>query len=632
MAGIDELQPGPTIGARGITFEHRIAITALATAIAVLAIASVMFIFQQWSAERADHFHSRKILTEVTARQIAPDLARGDLAGVRRQLDNLKAAPGVTDVVVEDAAGAERIRLRPSPTLHPASGAPVVTHAAISQDGRALGQLTMTSEPGDFTNRLLRYVAVCGALFCAAVFIAVAMGRWLASRLVKPVNRLSRAMLDVAESGDYSGRLPSWTQDEFGQLTDSFNSLLTQLEANDRALHRAMSDLVEARDAAQTANVLKSQFLANMSHEIRTPLNGVLAMAEIMALGELPPNQRDRVEVIRRSGEDLLTVLNDILDLSKIEAGRMELDEGELSADQLERKLVQTFAPVAAAKKNLSFEVKVRPAALGQRRGDLARVSQILGYLVSNAIKFTGEGKVRVEIDGYGPDGAEGLRLMVVDTGIGIAADQLPQLFQKFNQADNSNTRRFGGAGLGLTISRELALLMHGRIEVESVQGEGSTFTVMLPLPRLAFAPFNAPAPKALSGRPLRVLAAEDIPTNQLVLRTILQAFGVELEMADNGLMALEAWRARKFDLILMDIQMPVMDGLSAVRAIRAEEAASDRPRTPIIAVSANAMPHHIRSYLECGMDAHVAKPIELSKLHEAIERVAPVLSPPPAN
>jgi signal transduction histidine kinase len=427
----------------------------------------------------------------------------------------------------------------------------------------------------------------------------------------------------VTGTGDYSSRVPNWARDEFGQLTDSFNSLLAQLQANDAALHRSMSELVEARDAAEAANVLKSQFLANMSHEIRTPLNGVLAMAEIMALGQLAPNQRERVEVIRRSGEDLLAVLNDILDLSKIEAGRMEIEEGELSADQLETKVIKTFGELAASRKNLKLSVDVRPAAKGLRRGDLARVGQILHCLVSNAIKFTGEGEVRVIIDGFGPGGDEGLTLTVIDTGIGIAPEQLPSLFQKFSQADGSNTRRFGGTGLGLTISRELALLMRGSIDVESVQGQGSTFTATLPLGRLAVEASLYPVVGALDeGRSLKVLAVEDIPTNQLVLRTILQAFGVELEMVDNGQAAVEAWRANAFDLILMDIQMPVMDGVTATRIIRAEEVASGRPRTPIIAVSANAMAHQVKVYAEVGMDAHVAKPIELAKLHNAIERV----------
>jgi len=210
---------------------------------------------------------------------------------------------------------------------------------------------------------------------------------------------------------------------------------------------------------------------------------------------------------------------------------------------------------------------------------------------------------------------------VVADTGVGIPADKLPMLFQKFTQADGSNTRRFGGTGLGLAICRELAQLMKGKIAVESVEGQGSVFTVELLAPRVAEHGAGAVSPAVEEDRPLRVLAAEDIPTNQLVLRTIMQGFGVDLEMVDNGRQALEAWQRSTFDIILMDIQMPEMDGVAATRAIREEEAATGRARTPIIAVSANAMPHHAREYLAAGMDAHVAKPIELAKLHAAIER-----------
>jgi CheY-like chemotaxis protein len=358
-----------------------------------------------------------------------------------------------------------------------------------------------------------------------------------------------------------------------------------------------------------------------MSHEIRTPLNGVLAMAQIIALGELSPVQRERVGVIRRSGEELLAVLNDVLDISRIEAGKMEMDIGEIDAEALAANVRSAFEAVAKTKKKMDFRVAVHPNAGGARRGDPARIAQILNNLVSNALKFTPEGEVLVTIEGTGEAGRDGLRFVVADTGIGIPAEKLPMLFQKFTQADGSNTRRFGGTGLGLAICRELALLMKGKISVESTEGEGSVFTVDLPVPMVEGSGLaTGQAAVIEDDRPLRVLAAEDIPTNQLVLRTIMQSFGVDLEMVDNGRQAVEAWKRSAFDVVLMDIQMPEMDGVAATRAIRAEEAETGRARTPIIAVSANAMPHHAREYLAAGMDAHVAKPIELAKLHAAIE------------
>ncbi len=628
-AGMHEEDRGPTIGARGVTFETRIAIAALLTAVAVLVTASGLFIFEQWQAERRNLSNDQAVLTQMLAGELAPVLSSNAPEAARRALWSVQAPPQLRAALL-DAKGRPLARLGAPFSVTEADDGLIrsTTPVPVTGAGGATAgdTLVVAGAAPDITKILPRYLAVCGALFFAATGLALFMGRWLAGRVIEPVNRLSDAMRDVTDSGDYSQRVPNWAQDEFGLLTDSFNHLLAQLQANDSALHRAMTELVAARDTAEAANVLKSQFLANMSHEIRTPLNGVLAMAQIIALGDLTQVQRERVEVIRRSGEDLLAVLNDVLDLSKIEAGKMEIDAGQVDAEAIGRHVQATFGVIAAAKPDLDFSLEIRPEARGVRRGDAVRIGQIVNNLVSNALKFTGKGQVRVVIDGLGEDGRDGLKFTVTDTGIGIPADKLPQLFQKFIQADNSNTRQYGGTGLGLAISRELAQLMRGRIEVESVEGQGSTFTVTLPLARIAESAAEAPAAVAAQAyapeqeRNLRVLAAEDIPTNQLVLRTIMETFGVDLEVVDNGRLAVEAWRNGDFDIVLMDIQMPEMDGMAATRAIRAAEVALGRPRTPIIAVSANAMAHQVKEYMEVGMDGHVAKPIELTKLHAAIE------------
>jgi two-component system, sensor histidine kinase len=622
LASINDHSSGPSVGAQGISFENRIAIASLVTAVVVLLTASTLFIFEQWQAQRTDLLHDQSALTQVLASQIAPAAAMGDAAAASHVLATTAAWPGIQSAVVLDPVGRPLARFQPRGRAVAASESGLArSKTPVILEGRHVGALEVTSRTAGLGAILPRYLAVCGALFFAATGLALFMGRWLAGRVVGPVNQLSKVMRDVADSGDYSQRVPAWAEDEFGLLSRSFNQLLAQLQANDNALHRAMTELLSARDEAQAANVLKSQFLANMSHEIRTPLNGVLAMAQIIALGELSPVQRERIGVIRRSGEELLAVLNDVLDLSRIEAGKMEMDIGEVDAEVLADNVRSAFETVAQTKKRMDFTVAVRPNAHGARRGDGVRVAQILNNLVSNALKFTPEGEVLVTIEGTGEDGREGLRFVVADTGVGIPAGKMPLLFQKFSQADGSNTRRFGGTGLGLAICRELAQLMRGTIGVESVEGEGSVFTVDLPLAVVEAKDAAGTATAEVDeDRPLRILAAEDIPTNQLVLRTIMQSFGVDLEMVENGREAVDAWKRSAFDVILMDIQMPEMDGVAATRAIRAEEAASGRARTPIIAVSANAMPHHAREYLAAGMDAHVAKPIELAKLHAAIE------------
>jgi len=392
-----------------------------------------------------------------------------------------------------------------------------------------------------------------------------------------------------------------------------------------RRLERIHASAREARRAAEQASYAKSQFVANMSHEIRTPLNGVLGMTQAMAKDDLSDVQRERLYVVQRSGEMLLAILNDVLDLSKIEAGKLDLEILPFDLKTLVRGSFEAFAAIAD-QKSLSFDLTVEPSACGLFHGDATRIRQIIYNLVSNALKFTEAGQVKIVVTGL----EVGFSIRVSDTGVGISSQNLERLFTKFEQADVSTTRRFGGTGLGLSICRELTRLMGGRISVESVVGEGSTFTVDLPLERLpddaaltSFESAPEPDPAYQPGdRPVRLLAAEDNHINQLVLKTLLHQIGISPVFADNGRDALHAWTLQDWDIILMDMQMPVMDGLAASRYIREQEGLTGRPRTPIIALTANAMSHHIEDYRAAGMDAFVSKPIGIAKLLEAISSI----------
>jgi len=384
-------------------------------------------------------------------------------------------------------------------------------------------------------------------------------------------------------------------------------------------------DLQLAQIALRAASDAKSEFLARMSHEIRTPLNGVLGMAQAMAAAsDLPTGHRQSLAVIRESGESLLAILNDVLDLSKVEAGRLELEEIPFDLVETVRGAQETFAPQAAAK-GIAFRLEMASEAAGTYLGDPTRLRQILYNLLSNAVKFTEAGAVSLTVS----QGAGALELVVADSGIGIAPADLARLFSRFQQVDSSTTRRYGGTGLGLSICRELAELMGGSVDVQSVAGEGSRFLVVLPLKRLGDTASASQGVDGLEagveggGPPLRVLAAEDNPVNQLVLRTLLAQVGVEPVLVGDGQAAIEAWRADAYDLILMDMQMPVLDGISAARAIRAAEAAEGLARTPIVALTANAMQHQVAEYLAAGLDGHVAKPIDARKLYAAIAEAA---------
>ena len=458
------------------------------------------------------------------------------------------------------------------------------------------------------------------------VMLLVAACAWAASvlmiwRYVGPLGKVTDSMRALA-AGDLDSEIPCQQRgDEIGALAQALGVFRENALAKTRMegeLHRAEVE----KDAAEAASQLKSQFLANMSHEIRTPLNGVLGMVQAMELEEATPGQRQRLRIIRESGETLLQVLNDVLDFSKIEAGRLELNPEPFELGEVVRRTCAVFADTAAAK-GLDLTCRVEPAAEGVWFGDPARVRQMLMNLLSNALKFTSHGQVSVEVARL----AAGFWIVVRDTGPGIDPAHLSRLFSKFSQADGSVTRQFGGTGLGLAICRELSAMMGGQIDVESTPGEGSVFTLCLPLERLGNSAIMTtvddtaspgPSPEVADAR-VRILAAEDNPINQRVLAALLEPLGVEITLVSSGREAIEAWRGGVWDLILMDIQMPGMSGVEATLEIRACEAAEGRARIPIVAVSANAMQHQMDEYRAVGMELHVAKPIQAASLHAAV-------------
>ncbi len=387
---------------------------------------------------------------------------------------------------------------------------------------------------------------------------------------------------------------------------------------HERRRHR---DLWRAMREARQASDAKSAFLATISHEIRTPLNGVLGMVQAMEGESLAPIQQERLAIIRESGSALLEILSDALDISKIESGKLILEYVDFDLEALIRSARAAFTGLAESK-GLVLEARVAPAAGGLWRGDPMRTRQVVHNLISNAIKFTENGSVTLNV----ATTETGVIIAVADTGVGIDPDKIPGLFEKFVQADSSTTRQYGGAGLGLAICRELCAAMGGSITACSELGAGSTFTVDLPLIRAEKAPVHEietaigsdSSPQAAE-RPLRVLAAEDNAVNRIVLQTLLAQIGIDPTIVTNGAEAVQAFPQAAWDLVLMDVQMPVMDGLQAAREIRAIEAANGPGRTRIVALTANAMAHQTAEYLAAGMDDSLAKPIEIARLYEVI-------------
>ncbi len=381
---------------------------------------------------------------------------------------------------------------------------------------------------------------------------------------------------------------------------------------------RLARELIEAAIAdANAARATKSAFLSVLSHEMRTPLNAMLGMAQVVKHKARSRCEGERADVILRSGEALLGLLDDLLDYCDIEAERIELTEAPVDLADLAASVGKAFE-VRAQGKGIRLGVDVSPAVHGAWRCDALRVRQVISGLVDNAIKFTSRGEVRIILDRE-PDG---VAISVADTGPGVAPAVQARLFEPFFQADSSLTRRHGGVGLGLAICRELCRLMGGVITVQSMIGEGSTFMVRLPL-RFIAPRVEAEAASPIAFETMKVLVAEDNPTNRLVISCLFEVLGIRPRMVCDGLELVEAWRAEEWDLIMTDIQMPVMDGVTAARQIRSEERARGLASTPIVALTANALPHHAQAYAAAGMNGLVAKPVAFDALVEAITLAA---------
>jgi PAS domain S-box-containing protein len=386
-----------------------------------------------------------------------------------------------------------------------------------------------------------------------------------------------------------------------------------------------VTDFVEAQQRADAAVLAKAAFLANMSHEIRTPMNGVVALAGALAATPLDPRQREMVELVRSSGETLERLLSDILDSSRIEAGKLALENAPFDL----RAAVETAAQVMRVRaddKGLAFDVRYGAGAQGAFLGDAVRIRQIISNLTANAVKFTASGGVRVDVDVEDIAGLSWLSIEVSDTGIGFNADARDRLFARFEQADASITRTYGGSGLGLAICKSLCEAMGGSIDVQSEPDVGTRFTVRLPAPRVDPATQADGIVESLADEEpgarlegLRVLLAEDHPVNQRVVSLLLEPLGVDVTVAANGAEALDLFKTGPFDLILMDMQMPVMDGVSATRAIRDLESARACAATPIIMLSANALKEHQEQARAAGCDLHVAKPVTAERLIAAL-------------
>lgn len=623
---------------------------------ALVAVALVLLVFQGWTF-RQSMLERLSVVAQIAGKNLTAALEFEDGRQAQRLIESLRAETDIVAVSVYDRSGDLFAGYTSASAERPMGfdgldgfGMAVIKHAStIYLHNEPVGSIVISASPRRLLEQWAASLLLVIAVSLISGWLALRSAARLQKRIVEPITHLAQSMREFTQTQDFNTRVQSSVHDEVGQLSDSFNDMLSHLQVRELALaernrdlarsnadlEQAVQEATEARRVAEQAAHVKTMFLANMSHEIRTPINGILGMTEVLLSSPLDKEQSKQVQTVLDSGRSLLNIINDILDVSKLEAGKLVITPADFDLRRALQDLMNLFRQ-SAKEKNLLLELKMAPSVPRVCRADAGRLRQVLANLLGNALKFTKEGQVSVTVDVAEQSGRNTtLKFEVTDTGIGIPAAQHHSIFEEFNQGDSSTTRRYGGTGLGLAIAQHLTRLMGGQMGLQSQPGSGSTFWFTVPVevvdaPEPAEANSGAHAPSVAwskLGYPCRVLVVDDHLVNQLVVRTTLELMGCTTHVAGGGKEGVQAATGLAgeppFDLVLMDCQMPDIDGYEATRQIRRWEAQQGptHARLTIVALTAHAMQGDREKCEAAGMDDYLSKPCSAQEVFDMLQR-----------